>query len=288
MPQQQGVATTRRRLRLELRRLREQADLQQAEVARRLDWSASKLIRIENGSVGISVTDLRALIAHYDVPDSDVDRLVKMARATRERTWWSPYRHVLSAQLPDFIGYEADAARILHYHPAIIPALLQTEAYMRALLPAVMLTALTDDEYLELAAVRQRRQREVLDRAVPAELVVVLDEATLRRVVGGTAVMRAQLEHIVELAGRRPQLSLAVLPFAAGPHIGMQGPFQIMEFADDADGSIVFLENVFGEMVEGRPEQCKLLLEHFERMLALSRRAEEATALLRAVADDLS
>jgi transcriptional regulator with XRE-family HTH domain len=288
MPQQQGVATTRRRLRLELRRLREQADLQQAEVAKRLDWSASKLIRIENGSVGISVTDLRALIAHYDVPDGDVDRLVKMARATRERTWWSPYRHVLSPQLPDFIGYEADAARILHYHPAIIPALLQTEAYMRALLPAVMLTALTDDEYLELAAVRQRRQREVLDRAVPAELVVVLDEATLRRVVGGPEVMRAQLEHIVELAGRRPQLSLAVLPFAAGPHIGMQGPFQIMEFSDDADGSIVFLENVFGEMVEGRAEQCKLLLEHFERMLALSRRAEEATALLRAVADDLS
>jgi transcriptional regulator with XRE-family HTH domain len=288
MPQQQGVATTRRRLRIELRRLREQADLQQGEVAKRLDWSASKLIRIENGSVGISVTDLRALIAHYDVPDGDVDRLVKMARATRERTWWSPYRHVLSPQLPDFIGYEADAARILHYHPAIVPALLQTEAYMRALLPAVMLTALTDDEYLELADVRQRRQREVLDRAAPAELVVVLDEATLRRVVGGPDVMRAQLVHIVELAGRRPQLSLAVLPFAAGPHIGMQGPFQIMEFSDDADGSIVFLENVFGEMVEGRPEQCKFLLEHFERMLAVSRRAEEATALLRAVAEDLS
>ncbi len=288
MPQQQGVATTRRRLRTELRRLREEADLQQAEVAKRLEWSASKLIRIENGSVGISVTDLRALIAHYAVPDGDADRLVKMARAARERTWWSPYRHVLTPQLPDFIGFEADAARILHYHPAIVPALLQTEAYMRALLPGVTLTELTEDEYLELVDVRRRRQREVLDRGDPARLVVVLDEATLRRVVGGADVMREQLEQIAMLAERRPQLSVAVLPFAAGPHIGMQGPFQIMEFSDDADGSIVFLENVFGEMVEGRPEQCKLLQEHFERMLEAASQGEAATALLRAVANQLS
>src|SRR5262245_17181622 len=132
MPDSQGVATTRRRLRTELRRLREAAGLHQSEVVKQLDWSISKLIRIENGSVGISVTDVRALAGIYRAEPDIIEEFVKLARVTRERQWWSSFRNILTLNYREYIGFEAEASGIYQIHPTIIPGLLQTEDYIRA------------------------------------------------------------------------------------------------------------------------------------------------------------
>ena len=140
----QGPATTRRRLRVELRRLRETKELPQADVAKRLDWSLSKLIRIENGTVSISVTDVRALLGVYRAPEETVEDLVSLARSARERRWWSRYRDVLNPPYQEFIGFEADAVRLRQFHPTIVPGLLQIEPYIRALIKALALSPMSD------------------------------------------------------------------------------------------------------------------------------------------------
>ena len=287
-PEVRGLATTRRHLRQDLRRLRESARMQQAEVAESLDWSQSKLIRIENGSVGISVTDVKALATLYHAPSDIIEDLAQRARAAKERPWWSGYRHVLNQQMPDFIGYEADATRILACQPTIVPALLQTKDYAETLLPAVSAVERTPEEYQELVDVRMRRQDEILRRPMPPELLMVMDEAALRRVVGGVAVMRGQLDHIAGLARSAANISLGVLPFSAGPHVGMQGSFQILEFADEPDGSVLFFESALGEMSEGKPEQCEQFRNHLHHLYERSLTGKRAVDFVRRISKELS
>src|SRR5215831_4148876 len=118
MPNGQGPTTTRRRLRAELRRLRLARDLSVETVTARVEWSTSKLIRIEGGQVGISVSDLNALLNEYGVTDkAQIEQLRVLARASRQRTWWSEYQRYLALPYQEFIGAESDAARIWHYHP---------------------------------------------------------------------------------------------------------------------------------------------------------------------------
>jgi transcriptional regulator with XRE-family HTH domain len=281
-------ATTRRRLRAEFRRMREAAGLAQSEVAQKLDWSQSKLIRIENGSVGISVTDARALLSTYGAPDGSGDDLIELARSSRVRTWWSRYREVLSPQHQEFIGFEADAARLRQYHPSIVPGLLQTEAYIRALLPALALTLLPQATLDSLLEVRLRRQAEVLGGANPPNFTVVVDEAVLRRPVGGAQAMREQVAHLAKMQSHET-VSIAVLPFSAGPHIGMAGAFQIMEFDDDVDASILYLENVQGDLaLHDSPEFVVRYGEQFDHMLDLSVRGDAAVDYLHKVAGELA
>jgi transcriptional regulator with XRE-family HTH domain len=281
-------ATTRRRLRAELRRMREAGGFAQAEVVRKLDWSQSKLIRIENGSVGISVTDARALLSLYGAADSLGDELVGLARSSRVRTWWSAYREVLSPQHQEFIGFEADAARLRQFHPSIVPDLLQTEDYIRALLPATVLTPLPQSTYDSLLEVRLRRQEEVLGGTNPPRFTVVLDEAALRRPVGGVRAMREQLEYLARMQDQ-PTVSVAVLPFAAGPHIGMAGAFHIMEFDDDVDDDILYLESVHADMaLRDKPEIVARYGEQFEHMLKLSLTGGAAADYLRRIGRELA
>jgi transcriptional regulator with XRE-family HTH domain len=286
MPDTQGVATKRRRLRTELRRLREASGLNQAEVVRELDWSTSKLIRIENGSVGVSVTDVRALLGVYRAPDDAVDGLVQLARATKERQWWSAYRHILSPTYREFIGYEADASALLQFHPTIVPGLLQTEDYIRAILPAVALNPLSDELFEGLVEIRLRRQKEILHGGHPPDYTVIVDEAVLHRLVGGAKVMRAQLDHLTAMQGQ--QVSLGVLPFAAGGHPGMQGAFHVMEFTSAEDESVVFLETAVGNPVEREQDQVAQYREQFLGMLERSVRGNAAATLIRKIAKELS
>ncbi len=285
MAETHGVATTRRRLRTELRRLREGARLHQADVVKQLDWSISKLIRIENGSVGISVTDLRALAGVYQADPQIIEDLVKLARVTRERQWWSAYRHVLSPSYREFIGYEADAATLMHMHPTAVPGLLQTEAYMRAIIPSTTLAAPSAERIEALVAIRRKRQEEILYSSNPPAYTVLLDEAALRRQVGGAAVMAEQLEHLTRLSEK--VVHLAVLPFSAGGHPGMQGAFHIMEFASEEEESVLFLETALGNPIQREQQEVALYREAFRTMLDRSLRDGDATAFIRSVAEDL-
>jgi transcriptional regulator with XRE-family HTH domain len=283
-----GPVTTRRRLRQELRRIREENGISQNDVVKHLDWSPSKLIRIENGSVGISVTDVRALLAVYKVSERDVDDLVKLARSAKQRPWWSEYRDVITSQNQEFIGFEAEASRLRQFHPCIVPGLLQTESYMRALLPAVMLRPVSPAAYDRLVHVRLKRQQEILGGDQPTELAVVIDEGALRRPVGGSGTMRDQLRRLVEL-NSGAGVSVAVLPFSAGPHVGMQGAFHVMEFADDADDNMIFFENAQGNItVRDQPETVSLYTQQFSHLRDMSVIGTDANDFLQEIIKEIN
>jgi hypothetical protein len=198
-----------------------------------MEWSLSKLIRIENGTVAISVSDLRSLLSYYSVHDPDrVDDLLNLARAAKKRMWWDEYRNDLPAALLAFTGFEHEATQIYSWHPILMPGLLQTEAYADAV------NAMGDKEP-DLAVVarntqfRMRRQRELFGRDEPPHFTVVLEESVLRRLPDrNPATMREQIERLLDLAGR-PFIHLHVMPYDAGMNRGWDGNFTIMEFGDE-------------------------------------------------------
>lgn len=287
MTSSQNPTITRRRLRIELRRLRETANHPLAEVTKTLDWSTSKLIRIENGSVSISVTDLRALLEVYETPAEIVEDLVALARSARERRWWSHYREFLTPQYQEFIGFEADAARLRLFQPTMVPGLFQTAGYARALIPAVTVSPLPEWQVDGLVEVRLRRQKEIMGADLPPEITVVLDEAVVRRPVGGAETMRAQLEHLAE-AQAHPTVTVAVVPFSAGPHMGLQGPFQVLDFADDVDGSVLYLEYTMDDMaIRENAEQITEYDRHLDHLLARSLQGDAAADFLRQIAKEI-
>ncbi len=285
MPEGQGVATTRRRLRTELRRLREAAGLHQTEVVKQLDWSISKLIRIENGSVGISVTDVRALAALYGAEPEHVEELAQLARVTRERQWWSSYRHVLTPSLREYIAYEADASAIYAAHPTLVPGLLQTEDYMRAILTSTWLAPVPPERIEAEIDVRRRRQREVLYSGHPPQYRVILDESVFRRLIGGAVVMQAQIKHLMALP--EDVVSIAVWPMSEGGHVALQGGFTIMEFASQDEPGVLFLESALGNPIERDKDQVVKYREAFEVMLKRCLEGAEARSFMADIADEL-
>lgn len=222
-----------RRLRGELRKAREQAKLTQAQVAEEMDWSVSKVIRIENGAVGLSITDLRALLQLYGIEDRGaVDVLVEMGKASRKRAWWDNFRDFLSDTLMKFIGLESSASVVRQYQEVIVPGLLQTAAYARAVHNLYSAPEKVDKR-IEIRINRQK----ILDSDA-TKFFFIIDESVLRRVIGGPEVMREQLERLREL-GRRPNIVIRVIPFSLGTHIGMKlGSFSVLEFPGDAQDDV--------------------------------------------------
>ena len=189
-----GPTVGRRRLRTVLRRAREAAGLTQEQVAAAMDWSLSKLIRIEAGTVSISTNDVKALSQHYHLDDpQQVRDLVELARLSRRRPWWAAYRDAVPASFAAFIGLEAEADGLQFFQAVGMPGLLQTERYARAIVAASpSSTSGADSDKALTVELRLRRQREVLGRAVPPRIEAVLDEAALRRQLGGRACLRGQ------------------------------------------------------------------------------------------------
>lgn len=254
----------RRRLRLALRRAREAAGLSQRDAATRLDWSLSKLIRSEGGVVSMSVTDLRALLDLYGVTDpAAVEPLVEAARGSRGRPWWDPYREMVSAQFAQYLSHETAASTFRVYHPSLIPGLLQTAEATRAL----MTMAGTKADPEAMVRLRTERQRRVFERAAPALTRFLVDEAALHRPVGGPAVTRKQLRHLLELS-ERPEVSIQVVPFAAGVHPLLAGPFVLLGFPDGED-EVLFLEITGGSLVNR--EDRELTVHYLETFETVSR-----------------
>jgi hypothetical protein len=211
-----------------------------------MDWSLSKVIRIENGTVGISTNDLRALLRYYGIVDNDqVAELVALARAARERSfWWSGYREVAPPGLLQLIGYESSAFVVRTFETLLVPGLLQTEEYARTIIKEFEGSA----KHLEtLVEIRMKRQ-ELLDQADPPLLFFILDEAVVRRLIGGKAVMRRQIRRLIEAADR-PNVTIEVVPFAAGAHPGLKGPFVVIELPDPEDDDVLYLEGTQGDVV---------------------------------------
>src|SRR3954464_3402791 len=189
-------AAMRRRLRVELKRLRTAAGQTQRDVAKALYWSPSKVIRIESGQVGITVTDLRALASLYGLTDDEqLAALTEMAQGSKRQPFVG-YRDVLSADTIKYYGYEASAKLIRQVSPLLVPGLLQVEEYTRAVLGTASATSGVEVDRI----VESRRDRqELLERDSRPQLFMILGEAALRQAVGGAEVMKNQLQHLVEL-----------------------------------------------------------------------------------------
>jgi transcriptional regulator with XRE-family HTH domain len=281
MPTHPAPGFYRRRVREALRKAREGEGLTQREAASSLDWSPSKLVRIEAGSVGVSITDLRAMLTLYGVKnDEEVNELVEMTRASKERPWYSKYENVLSPAFAQYLGYESSASVIRGFQPLTIPGLLQTDDYARAVIEASRSDEI--DERVELRTIRQ----ELLERSDAPEIYYVLDEAALHRIVGGVAVMRNQLRHLRDLA-KQPRLSVRIIPFSAGAHTSMKGSFTILEFAD-WDEDVLYLETAGGS-VTSREDQKVIAgyRENFELLSDAALDDQDSVALIESQVNEL-
>jgi transcriptional regulator with XRE-family HTH domain len=241
MSDTQEPAVQRRRLRVALRELRQKSGFSQKEVAAALDWSPSKLLRIENGSVTISRSDLLAVLAHYGVTDKiRVDELLAMAQTARKQSW-SEYRGVLNNETLIFIEFERAASRLRYFTPFAVPGLLQTEEYAVALLRA--LSPEIPEEQVRLIVQSRMERQELLNQDDPPEIFFILDEAVVRRRVGSGKVMVRQLERMREISAH-PKIHIQILPFSVGPQTRITEPFTVLEFPDPADDDVLYVERV--------------------------------------------
>ena len=260
----------RRLLGAALRRFREQAGFTLEDAARILECDRSKISRIETGQRGVRPKELRELLVEYGVDDTRRDALVTIARQAHQAGWWQSYSHVLSDAYQDFISLEASAATIWTYEAQLVPGLLQTEGYARAIAFA-SLVGESQEEREQFVQARLSRQQ-VLTRDNPLQLWAVLSEGALLQMVGGREVMQAQLRHLIEVGSNQPNVNIQVLPFAAGAHAATSGPFAIMKFPEAPDLGVVYLEGQTGGIyLESADEVARytLVSEHL-RASALS------------------
>ncbi|MDQ1021291.1 helix-turn-helix domain-containing protein [Streptomyces afghaniensis] len=264
---QHGPAVRRRKLGAELRALRTSAGLTSGEAARLVGWHQSKVSRIETGTSGVRPADVRLLLDAYDVADRQLRELLMVLAGSEDsggRThWWHAYRGVLPPTYRDFISLESQANAMRTLETTVVPGLLQTPEYARAVTKAAV-EGLPEDRLDTLVEVRLARQ-DVLRADPPLELSAVLDEAVLRREVGGPGVMSRQLERLVE-AARLPQVRLQVLPFAAGAHIGVTGPFVIFSFSSTSDLDVVVLDHLTSSLYLERKEDLQAYTEAFNAL----------------------
>ena len=276
----------RRRLRTELRRARLDSGLTQEQVATAMDWSLSKLIRIENGSVGISTNDLKAILAHYKITDEGrTAELLALSRGARERSWWNVYRDA-PPRLIQLIEYESASFIIRNFQPMLIPGLLQTEEYATAMIRNLTPQASAEDVKLRVE-IRMKRQQLLQQREMPLTFFI-MDEAAVRRLVGGRQAMRRQIQRLLDESDK-PTVTIEIVPFSAGAHPGMQGPFMLFEFPDAADDDAIYLEGPDdARLNRDDAEEISRFRERFEILRELSLGPQGSIDLLRRLLDELT
>jgi transcriptional regulator with XRE-family HTH domain len=270
----------RRRLGIELRQLREGAELTIEQVAARLEVSDSKISRIENGQVSATPRDVRDMAALYGVTGQRMENLMQLARETREKPWWNEY----SDLRPDFAAFEAEASSILMFAPGMIPGLFQTPDYARAVLREILYD-LPPEEIERRVEFRMKRQTRLAEPA-PPKLWVVIDEAVLHRMVGGPATMHHQLKSLAETA-RSPHVTFQLLPFSEGAHAGLDGPFIILRFPELTDRDMIYFEHTNWEHYLDDANAIALHLSLFDHIRATALKPDDSLKLLLKRAEEL-
>ncbi|MGQ0777727.1 MAG: helix-turn-helix domain-containing protein [Pseudonocardiales bacterium] len=272
-----------RRVAGELRRLRARSGHSCAKVGKALGISPSKISRMETSRTGLQVEEVAALLGFYQVAKSDREELLELVRRAEEPGWWQVQGSRLPEMWQELIDIERSATAITNYEPLLIPGLLQTVDYADAMIAATN-PALSEDEVETRVAARTTRQA-LLSRPRPPRLLALVEEGVLRRVVGDRGLMRRQVRHL-EDAATRPNVTVQVVPAAAGAHPGLGGPFVLLEF--DGDPTIVHLENRRGSACLEEDEdiaETTIALQHLQR-IALS--PDDSLALLAEVARELA
>jgi len=249
-------------------------------VAERLGCSPSKVSRIETGHTSATPRDVKDMLDFYDINGVESDELVQIAREARQKGWWHPYSAVLVGA---YVGLEAAASSIRAYEQQVIPGLLQSEEYAVAMIRAARLS----DTPLEIdrrVHVRMARQS-LLIQDDPIDLWVVLDEAVLSRPVGGNEVMRDQLVRLIQ-AAELPNVTLQVLPFAAGAHAAMDGTFAILDFPDPEDPNVVYAENATGGLFLEKSDELEKYSSIFDTIRASALTPEESIEMIEILVEE--
>ncbi|GAA3155826.1 helix-turn-helix transcriptional regulator [Planomonospora alba] len=271
----------------ELNRLRESSGLSRLEVAERIGSTDTTIWRYETGLSRPKPSDVAALTEVYGVTGQERASLIEMAKEARKRGWWHRHRQALKPGFDSYIGLEAEASVVRCYEPLVVPGLMQTQPYARAVIEATSVTH-TPSEVDEKVAVRISRQRLLhgTGGGDPIHLVAVLDEAVLRRQVGGREVMREQLEHLVGLAAL-PNVEIRVIPFSAGAHAAVDGKFCLLGFPEPDAADLVYLEQAASGLVLEDPEEVRRYTLMFGSLTALAFGTEASAALVAQVAKEL-
>ncbi|HZN17252.1 MAG TPA: helix-turn-helix transcriptional regulator [Micromonosporaceae bacterium] len=278
----ESPAVARRRLRIALRKVREARSLTQGQVASALDWSLSKVQRIESGEVTVSSTDLRALLSYLGITDlGQVEQMVADARTSRRRGWWDEprYREHLTPATMQLLQFESEATAVRSFQPTVIPGLFQTRAYAEFVLN-FWSDVLPDAHRAVRLEVRMRRQDHILNRPDPPQYLLILDESVLFREVGGPKVMAEQLHELLALA-RKPHVIVRVIPLAEAAVLVLLGPFMIFDLSGDENAVLYREGQVNDEMVD----VSSLIQRHrdvFEAMWEQALSEEASTRLIEA------
>jgi hypothetical protein len=241
-------------------------------------FSATKLSRLETGRVGASPRDIRDLCIVYGITDpAERERLMALAREGKQRAWWQ------QSDLPyaTYIGLEAEAASISDYNTDVVTGLLQVEGYARAIFES-------GDPPLEEAAIKWRIQARIRRHALLARddappFHCIVDEAALRRPVGGPAVMRAQLERIIEVASL-PKVTFQLIPFTVGAHLGLDSNFVILGFDKPMVNDVVYVEGIIGNMYLESAADLERYRRIFSRLQSIALDPEESVAMVARIA----
>jgi transcriptional regulator with XRE-family HTH domain len=262
----------RRELGALLRALRTEAGMTVEQVAEALLCSPSKVSRLETGQRGASARDIRDLSNLYRVTDSTRDHLDTLAREGRGQAWWQPY------DLPyaTYVGLEAEATSISDYEPGVVPGLLQTPDYARAVHQGAMprLSPAVIEQRIEVRRARQA----ILARDDPPQLSAIMDEAVLHRVLGGPTIMAAQLDHVID-ACALPKVTVQVIPYSVGAHPALDSTFILLDFAPPVP-SVVYVEGLVGQMYVERPQDVARYTQIFERLRTLSLSQQQSIDLM--------
>lgn len=288
MATDQGPVVQSALLRSELTRLRKESGLTQEQVADALDWSPSKLIRVEGGRSSITKVDLDALLTRYGLTsEGQRERLQVLNRGARERPWWFSYRDIVNSTYLEYVGYEAGAAFIRQFQGSVIPGLLQTEAYAR------VIASNSNDAKRPVPAARLRMQRqsELARRSEPPRQYYVIDEAVLRRHVGikvDPAVMPQQLLEMAERAETEELITVRVIPFNVGAHRGLIGPFTLLEFDGTMPDLLYIDAGREATLITGTDPRIAEYADDFEDLLENALSAGDSVAFIREAAEALS
>jgi transcriptional regulator with XRE-family HTH domain len=281
-----GGPTVRRMLvGAQLRRLRTEAGLSREQAGEAIRASEWKIHRLENGQVGFKERDIIDLLALYGVTDADeVAAFLLLAREANNPGWWQHYGDVLPRWFRTYVDLESAATLIRSYEGQLIPGLLQTDDYMRAVVQGAHLDE-SSEEVGRRVRLRMARQT-LLTREQPPRLWAVVDEAALRRPVGGREVMRGQLERLIE-ATKLPNVTLQVLPFGAGAHPAMQGAFSILRFADRELPDLIYLEHLTNALYLDKRDEVERYMDVMELLCVASEPPARTAAFLERILDQL-
>lgn len=285
VPRRSSPTVRRRRLAAELRKLRKESGKTREQVAQFVGCSPVTVTRIESAQSAPRLADTARMLEFYGVTGARREVLMTLCSEARRRGWWHQYSGAIPAWFEVYVGIEGEVSEIRSYQPEAIDGRLQTEGYIRALMLADV-DVPSGEELERRIAVRMTRQEQLKGDDAP-KMWVVLNEAALRREVGGRNTMRDQLTHLIEVS-RSNKVVVQVLTYGAGAHPAMDGAFEILRFPDAADPDVVYLQYRRGSIYLEDPADVEAYAELFDHLRARALGPDESRALIARLADETS